>query len=422
MLLTFTVENYRSFRDPATLDMRSKSGAEPVAAIYGPNAAGKSALWSAINQLSDLVRDSYRNTQRRPLRTAFALDQDSKAKPTRFDVEFVAADQNRYGYTLMVSDQLVISESLYLYRTARPTLLFDRVADNASDFGLAGGEPGLKFGTALTGPNRSVAATLRPDSLFLSAAAAANHAGLTAVVAWLSQALRCYHSHAYAGAFGELFDRMDSDASQLRNVVDVLRDADVGITSGTTLRRKLTEAEISAQRQLLELLAEDSSGLVPPAEEVTFELTHVGDGGDYSLPFSEESDGTRALTAHADVITRALAEGAVCVFDEIDSSLHPEIVRYLVSMFTDPVTNSRGAQLIFTTHDVSLLNSVDGDHPLLREHVWLVDKDPHGASSLYPLTDFGVRKEENLMRGYLTGRYGAFPRVSSRPSAVGVSE
>lgn len=424
MLITFTVVNFRSIRDEAMLDLRARrrtgtsihpwdGNLAPVAAIYGPNASGKSALLSALGTVSHLVRDSYRNLRRPNLRTAFALDDVSRECPTVFDIEFIADDGHRYGYTVIVDDRIVVREELYLYRTARPTLLFDRVSDSASSYGIDDAPSGIKFGAALTGPNKSVENTLRPDALYLSAAAAAGHPGLEAPIRWLVDGLSCYNTIGYHSGLADVFDRMDADHAHRSKILDVLRATDLGVTGGTTTRRELTETELADRRRIVQALADPKEEFDVAADEVDLTLTHRGVDGDYPLPFYIESDGTQALVTHADAIVTAIHRGAVCVFDEIDSSLHPDVVRYLVALFTDVRTNPKQAQLVFTTHDVSLLAPTSGEAPLAREHVWFMEKDRDGVSGLYPATDFDVRKTDNLMRGYLTGRFGALPDIGS---------
>jgi AAA15 family ATPase/GTPase len=131
------------------------------------------------------------------------------------------------------------------------------------------------------------------------------------------------------------------------------------------------------------------------------------------VPFSleRESFGTRAWLMSLPPLLSALGRGAVVAVDELDASLHPRMVAEIANMFASPRSNPRGAQLVFTTHDVSLLGNLPVDRPLGRDEVWLTEKDDSGATELYPLTDLKPRKDENLERGYLLGCYGAVPRV-----------
>jgi len=107
------------------------------------------------------------------------------------------------------------------------------------------------------------------------------------------------------------------------------------------------------------------------------------------------------------------------VIDELERSLHPLLASRLVQLFNDPTTNPKHAQLLFSTHDTNLLGTTLGEPVLRRDQVWLTEKDPQGATVLYPLTDYKPRKAENLERGYLQGRYGAIPFLGDLAGLVG---
>jgi AAA15 family ATPase/GTPase len=132
-------------------------------------------------------------------------------------------------------------------------------------------------------------------------------------------------------------------------------------------------------------------------------------GGHGWLPLAAESAGTLALLEVGMKLIDVFSVGGLLLVDELESSLHPALARHIVALFQDPVQNPKRAQLVFTTHDTNLLGSVVGEPALRRDQVWLTEKDDAGATTLYPLTDYRPRKEENLERGYLQGRYGAIP-------------
>jgi AAA15 family ATPase/GTPase len=153
--------------------------------------------------------------------------------------------------------------------------------------------------------------------------------------------------------------------------------------------------------------SEESEMLVPVFQ-------HATSKGSAKFELNEESDGTQRLYGLAAPVIDVLKRGRILVVDELDSSLHPLLVRRLISMFHDPSMNKAGAQLIFSTHDTSLL-----DHSLFRrDQVWFTEKDSDQATRIYPLTDFSPRKREAWERGYLTGRYGAVPFFSELPDIL----
>jgi AAA15 family ATPase/GTPase len=141
-------------------------------------------------------------------------------------------------------------------------------------------------------------------------------------------------------------------------------------------------------------------------------LSHRGVGEDVEFDAADESLGTLVWFGLAGPVIDALVHGSVLLVDEIESSLHPLIVARLVEMFQDAESNPRGAQLIFNTHEASLLGDSGGDRVLGRDQVWFTEKSHDGATRLYPLADLSPRGDEAIGRRYLAGRYGATPIVS----------
>lgn len=137
------------------------------------------------------------------------------------------------------------------------------------------------------------------------------------------------------------------------------------------------------------------------------------------LPLEDESAGTQQLLRMAPSLLDTLMTGGVMVVDELEASLHPLLALHLVKTFNDPLQNPLGSQLIFSTHDTHLLGTTLGDRALQRGQVWLSEKDGEGGTQIYPLTDFKPRKDENLERGYLQGRYGAIPFLADLAARKG---
>ncbi len=148
----------------------------------------------------------------------------------------------------------------------------------------------------------------------------------------------------------------------------------------------------------------------PPIKKVAVRTQHKMIDSDQKVFFDlflDESDGTQRLFSQAGGWLKALREGLVLFVDELDLHLHPNIVRYLIELFHSPKTNQKNAQLVFTTHDTSLLDS----DLFRRDQVWFVQKDDNQGSRLYSLLDFKPRKGEAIGKGYLQGRYGALPFI-----------
>ncbi len=177
------------------------------------------------------------------------------------------------------------------------------------------------------------------------------------------------------------------------------------------------------------------SGTEDEAEEgesLTFDqlgvvLSHEGVDGSVDLEPFDESLGTRVWFGLIGPVLQALRAGSVFLGDELDASLHPALVAHVIRLFQDPESNPRRAQLIFNSHDASLLGNSGADRLLGRDQIWFVEKRNDGCSHLYPLSDLDPRKQESIEKRYLAGRYGAVPILSAPEFAaaaglIGVSE
>jgi AAA15 family ATPase/GTPase len=144
-------------------------------------------------------------------------------------------------------------------------------------------------------------------------------------------------------------------------------------------------------------------------KSLDIKTVHKGmDGELVNFDIDDESEGTQKLFSFAIPWMDSLAHGHVLVIDELHDNLHPRLVQFLVELFHNDESNPNNAQLIFTTHETSILNQ----EVFRRDQIWFCEKDEHQASTLYPLTDFSPRKgRENLELAYLSGRYGALPYV-----------
>ncbi len=408
VLLRFEVSNHRSISAPVELSMiavdRDRAAARSfellneqvltVAGIYGPNASGKSNVVDALAWLSTAVARSLRMWDEKIPREPFKFA-DGSGQPTTFEVEMMAGGV-RYSYTLTLNDDTVQSEGLYSYPERRRRSLFERVE----------GEIQFRRGLGAVAGTREL---LTPTTLALSAAMRFNEPEIQ----------RFGRELANIGMLGAKINRSRPWTSRI---------TDVGY--GTT--RMFYENLNRDQEPLFELAEETdwaglALGLLRFADlgienvEVVEELTHYDDRprksvklvhrvADQQVTFNmaDESEGTRTWFRLIGPVLHALRSGRTLLFDEIDASLHPKLSAKLLELFQDPKTNPAGAQLIFTSHDTSLLNSLN------RDEVWLTEKGENGATSLVALAEYGgdkVRRSLNLERAYLQGRFGAVPEL-----------
>jgi len=411
MLLDFRVKNFRSLRDEQTLSlvaakdkslqvlntMPSGIKAAPTllrsVAIYGPNAGGKSNLIKALQYMRAVVAESASVMQ--PDQTfniqPFRLDALSVAQPTEFDVSFVL-DGVRHQYGFELTAQRVTREYLLVYKAFKPQQWFERNYDAAS------GKDVYDFGVGLKGPKSVWEGATRPNALFLSMAVQLNSEQLKPVFAWFVNKLAIFNEITPLGQHFSV-DMLRKPEGK-RAICDFLTSADISISDIEVVTRK-----VSGQAVHFDMAAGKTE--VRNEEQEVNELLfhHVTDQGKAVFSLGDESMGTRNLLFLTGPVLDILDNGMALVVDELDSSLHPLLVRRLVELFQNPAVNKKGAQLIFTTHDTSLL-----DPDLFRrDQIWFVEKDPDQASKLYPLSDFSPRKNEALERGYLMGRYGALP-------------
>jgi AAA15 family ATPase/GTPase len=190
-------------------------------------------------------------------------------------------------------------------------------------------------------------------------------------------------------------------------ILNLLRSADIGVADAQV---KETEISIEELRQNVppSVLARlEKDGLTKSQKLVEISLTHKADGIDpVALDFEEEeSAGTRRFFSLVGPWTDILDNGYTVFVDEIETSLHPILVKELLKLLLCSKNNPKGAQVVFTTHNPVLLDGA----LMRRDQIWFTEKSPAGATHLYPLTDYQPRKDEALAKGYLAGRYGAIP-------------
>lgn len=399
MLLEFRLRNYRSIRDEQVLNLVASGGDKELAGthlaptglkaapnavrsavVYGPNASGKSTLLGGLDYMRAVVAESATGLQ--PGATfnvqPFKLDESFANAPTGFEITFLLGGV-RHQYAFAMTPQRIVSESLVVYRTSKPTQWFSRrLGDDGESYEY-------EFSTHLTGPRKLWQESTRPNALFLSTAAQLNSELLGPVFRWIAGGM--VYLPARAALNSAVTTAMLTTTEGRTQIRDFLASADISIADVWVVPAKDAQVPV---------------------------FQHTTAKGSAKLDLQEESDGTQRLYGLAAPVLDVLREGRVLVVDELDSSLHTLLVRRLVSMFHDPALNRHGAQLVFSTHDTSLL-----DHTLFRrDQIWFTEKDADQATRLYPLTDFSPRKHEAWERGYLMGRYGAVPFFRELPGTL----
>lgn len=397
MLIQFAVENYMSLRDETVLSMDAGAGSElrenlqdyqdgyllPTAAIYGANAAGKSNIFKAMTAALRIIRESNdRQIDRAvPFIHPYAFDEEHRHLPSKFDFTFVI-NHVKYQYGFSADSSKIYDEYLYKYSSKLPSLIFERT--NTKDYKYTkSNESKLKQYEEKTAPNK----------LFLATATNWNCELTKEAYPWFAKGINTYNNANFNITLDALEVFAHGGDSLQSFITSLLKTADINITgySIDSQTKNLPEGLLKAY-----------------ALRTNHIVTNDDTTCEYTLPFDAESEGTKRIFIFGPIIKDALENGRTIVVDEIDNSLHPLFLEYLIQLFNSRETNPNKAQLIFNTHSVETL-SLD---LLRRDQIYFVEKNhENGVTELYSLDEFSPRKTENVRKGYLQGRYGAIPNI-----------
>jgi hypothetical protein len=259
-----------------------------------------------------------------------------------------------------------------------------------------------EFGPGLKGSKSLWEGATRPNALFVSMAVQLNSEALRPVFDWFANGLVIINEQAKLSPQSSI--EMLKHTEGRKHICDFLSAADISIADIEVVTRK-----VPGQTAHFDLVAGKTEVRSEEVEEQQLRFSHVTDQGRAMFDLMDESNGTRNLLFLAGPVLDILRKGLTLIIDELDTSLHTLLVRELVRLFHRTEVNTGGAQLIFTTHDTSLLDAPD---LFRRDQVWLVEKDRDQVSALVALSEFSPRKNEALERGYLMGRYGGVPFLS----------
>ena len=418
MLIEFSVTNYRSISERQTLNLAAseayselkttntvaddfEAGAPKLlrsVALYGSNASGKTTLIRALDFMQNCVLDSAKESQAGdPIDTVpFKLTEKTRGSPSDFEVTFVEGGV-RYEYGFACNASRFTEEWLRAYPNGRVQTWFHRVTD-------ASGSEHYKFSPKFATPSLRESYKLQtaPNILFLSRATQLNNQQVKPVFNWFKTRLVIISMHGLPTAFSSQRCQL---SDQCERILNFLKAADLSISGIKVQSKDFVDADLPEDMpsELKEVFIKQMRG--QSLLKTKFEHRDVISNAVIELEQDEESDGTRALFAIAGPWLEVLDNDEVLVIDELDRSLHPLIVRQLVEQFHH--TKSK-AQLIFTTHDTTILSQ----KILRRDQVWLTEKNQGSATRLYPLSDFSIRENEAIEKGYLSGRYGGIPILS----------
>ena len=410
MLVEFRVRNFRSLRDEQILslvaakddtlqdtntissDVEAASKLLSSAAIYGHNAGGKSNLIKALQYMRAVVVESALKPPGESFNVQpFRLNAESSIEPTEFEITFII-DRIRYQYSFELTPQRITKEYLLVYKASKPQQWFSRQYDSQTK------SDHYEFGSHFKGQKSLLEKATRPNALFLSMAVQLNNDQLRPLFDEFMNKLIIFNELTPLNPLISI--NMLQNPQDKQSICNFMTTSDISITDINVIKRKGVTQAIHIDQSAGKAEIHNSE------QEVNqLQFHHTTENGNAIFDLADESRGTQCLIFLAGPILKILREGLTLIVDELDSSLHPLLVRRLVELFHSPSLNTKGAQLIFTTHDTSLL---DPDI-LRRDQIWFVEKNKEQASILYPLSDFSPRKNEAFEKGYLIGRYGAIP-------------
>ena len=411
MLLQFSVENFQSIRDkvilslepsvdkehPENIETKGAYKAVNTIAVYGANASGKTALFKALTVALNSIRSSA-NTQ---ITTAlpvvpFLFDEDSKKRPSSFEFVFVAKNELKYVYGFSAFSDRIVDEYLYVFRSAKPSLIFDRT--NTDEY---------NFPRALKKEMELILQRNTPNKFFISTATSWNAEATKPAYEWLATGIDTFTNIADMQGIALDLYRNEVGGEYTKFTTNLMHQADINISNIQVETKEITPQQLNQNPfgvlfQIPDLQARYQYKITT-GHSIEDENGKIKE---YHLQLADESLGTQQLFTYGPILKSAFDSGKTIVIDEVDKSLHPFIVKFLIDLFRNRNFNANSAQLIVTTHETPLL-SLD---TFRRDQIYFTEKNAKtGVTDLYSLDEFSVRKKENIEKGYLLGRYGAIP-------------
>ena len=402
MILNLEFKNYRSFKgicsfttEPTSSKAKVENLCEVetnaegnkkilrVSLIFGANASGKTNIIKFLYGFRRwLLNIDNRVGEDIALYQPFKFDSATADAPTEFTMEFIA-QKVRYKYEVHFVRYRITSESLLSYPNGKQTQLYERILlsdDKESDT--------IKFGSSLS--------SFKPFNVFKNQLLMSKFLKdtpcepITNAAKYLVDMVisNGFHEDTILGEDKEMLRWLYSHPDYKKMLAEFLAFADTGLDD-FQLDKRSDGVEVTS----LHGLYKDGEGI-----------------GKTDLPLKEESFGTRALFIIGCHILQALQNGSPFFIDEMDSGLHSYITRLIVDIFRNERINKNNAQLIFTTHDVNLLDQ----NSIRKDQIWFTEKDKYGVSEMFTLSDFeDVREDTLFAKWYMNNKFGGVPSLQS---------
>ncbi|MBX2078833.1 ATP-binding protein [Campylobacter peloridis] len=415
MLIEFRVENFLSIQDEQVLSMVASSDNTFLnshigndeklkllksSVIYGANASGKSNIIKALQAMKTIVISSAKKQRgdKLPI-TPFLLGNEND-KPTKFEIIFI---QNgiRYQYGFILTSEKILEEWLLIFgESNRAQKWFERIYNEKEE------KYNYSFGAKFIGSKQLWAENTRDNALFLSVAIQLNNEQLKPVFDFFLKYIRVNYMDNWSSVSKATMNILKQDKQK---IVNYLKQADLDIEDIIVEEKELDKTSLIQEnipQEIKQMIQADlEKGVILTKTDI--KTMHTNQQGKQILfdMLALESQGTQKFFGLIGSWIEALELGYIVVVDELNTHLHPLMTKFLVNLFHNENLNKSNAQLIFTTHDTSILNQ----EVFRRDQIWFCEKQ-NKATKLYPLSDFKVRKDKtNLESDYLLGRFGALP-------------
>ena len=416
MLVSFAVTNFRSIRERVKLDLNKSAlkglsqnyfksaGKKQLlksAVIYGANASGKSGMLGALHALEFLVKASSGFKPDRKINPyePHMLEKSWATNPVVFEIEF-AVGKYSYEFKVAFSEKKIEEEELYFSPNGTRTLLYSRIAGSE-----------VKFGDAYRGPKKNLEKLLLPNQLLLSKAAENNVDVLLAPYRFFSEMLMVYpfigdyQEQDLTRLYAQRLAEGDSVFSRRFNALICALDTGISSVSAEAVNWEKMEFPGNIPDEIQERVREKYKYDIK-TRHVLYD--GIRNEGFEKFDVDQESQGTKSLFVIGGIILDALETGRALIVDEFEKNLHPNITKYLINLFHNELTNSKNAQLVFATHDITQLSNEN----FRRDQVWFTEKNEFGATLLYRCADIqGIRLNTPLDKWYQSGRFGATPII-----------
>lgn len=417
MLIEFNAQNFRSIKEKVTLSLVASSDKSLIdnlintdsfdkdkilksAVIYGPNASGKSNVVLAMGSLKKLIMESHKVQKGNKIAySPFKLDKKCHSSPTKFEIIFIKNNM-KYVYGVSFNSVKIIDEYLYQYPKGRKAIIFER--KDTTNYKFTTDKKTQKFISEKTLDN----------VLYLSNSTKMNYGKTAEAFQWFNENLGVISTTDHPELINFTIHALNENKNLKDIILKALVVADLGIDDITASFSKVSLDEFPAViREQVKPYATMGDDTIEKVDIKTIHkiLDENGDEIQVEFDFEEESEGTKRLFSLIGPLIDALYNGRILFIDELDTKLHHFLNVFLIHLFHDPTQNQNNAQLIFTTHNTNLI-----DLDLFRrDQIWFTEKNLNiGNTDLYSLIEFSPRKDKNIQKGYLAGRYGAIPFIS----------